>query len=196
MNGNSVNISVYWVEILYKIMIIESGLKNGSEWSVTLSGYTFNGQYINVTMKSENNTMVFSEPNGTYKFFVRSVGGFLAIPSNGNIYVSGSSIVKRIVFLIEYKITFLAQGLPSNVSWYVIINGNNISSNSDKIEISETNGNYSFSVVSPIYINSNMRFVANRTTGTIYSTTFQFMVTLRTEETLHLQAVGLMAVLI
>jgi hypothetical protein len=167
VEGNPVNLSIHWTMILYKIKIIETGLSNGTEWYFTLVGTTFNDQYINITLNSRNNTITFNEPNGTYEFFVKNVGMHVPIPSTGTLNISGSSILQNIAFIIEYKITFLVIGLPHNVHWYLIFNGNNLSSSLNKTVIFVINGSYQFSVDSTIYINSYARYVANETNGII-----------------------------
>ncbi|MGC8993109.1 MAG: hypothetical protein ACP5JE_06110, partial [Thermoplasmata archaeon] len=167
VEGNPVNLSIHWTMILYKIKIIETGLSNGTEWYFTLVGTTFNDQYINITLNSRNNTITFNEPNGTYEFFVKNVGMHVPIPSTGTLNISGSSILQNISFIIEYKITFLVIGLPHNVPWYLIFNGNNLSSSLNKTVIFVINGSYQFSVDSTIYINSYARYVAKETYGVI-----------------------------
>ncbi|MGC8563115.1 MAG: hypothetical protein ACP5NO_08010, partial [Thermoplasmata archaeon] len=43
VNGNSVNENIVWSIILYPITITENGISNGTAWSATLTGTTFNG---------------------------------------------------------------------------------------------------------------------------------------------------------
>ncbi len=38
--------------IKYPVTITQNGIPNGTEWSVTLTGTTFNRQYINTTLSS------------------------------------------------------------------------------------------------------------------------------------------------
>jgi hypothetical protein len=56
---------------LYTITFNESGLPNGTAWQVRLCGLRGGCE----TRSSTNTTIVFEVPNGTYSFFVPTVGG-------------------------------------------------------------------------------------------------------------------------
>ena len=76
VNGNPVSVSINWTVITYPITITENGIPNGTSWSATLTGTTFNGQYINVTLSSTTNTITFYEPNGTYSYTIHLPSGY------------------------------------------------------------------------------------------------------------------------
>jgi hypothetical protein len=110
VNGNQVFINITWTIIKYPITIIENGIPNGTSWSATLTGTTFNGQSINVTLSSTNNTITFYEPNGTYIYTIHLPSGYQESNTKGSINVSGNSAT----------LTIKAQG-TINYLWIVII---------------------------------------------------------------------------
>jgi len=112
VNGNSVSVSVNWTEIIYSITITEDEIPNGTSWSATLTGTTFNGKYINVTLSSTINTITFNEPNGSYSYFIHMPFGY-AGRTKGNITVSGKSVY----------INVLATSVIVTIAVWVIIIG-------------------------------------------------------------------------
>jgi len=110
VNGNPVSVSINWTVITYPITITENGLPNGTSWSATLTGTTFNGQYINVTLSSTTNTITFNEPNGTYSYTIHLPSGYQSNSVKGQVNVSGNS----------ETLTFSAQQ-TMNYLWIVII---------------------------------------------------------------------------
>jgi len=91
VNGNQVFINITWTIITYPITITENGVPNGTSWSATLTGTTFNGQSINVTLSSRNNTITFYEPNGTYAYTIHLPLGYHGSNTKGSINLSGNS---------------------------------------------------------------------------------------------------------
>ncbi|MFP3257246.1 MAG: DUF2341 domain-containing protein [Candidatus Nanopusillus acidilobi] len=110
VNGNSVGNSINWTIITYPITITENGIPNGTSWYATLTGTTFNGQSINVTLSSRNNTITFYEPNGTYAYTIHLPSGYQGSNTKGSINVSGNSAT----------LTIKAQGIM-NYLWILII---------------------------------------------------------------------------
>jgi uncharacterized lipoprotein NlpE involved in copper resistance len=110
VNGNQVVINITWTIITYPITITENGIPNGTSWSATLTGTTFNGQSINVTLSSTNNTITFYEPNGTYAYTIHLPSGYQGSNTKGSINLSGNSAT----------LTIKAQG-TMNYLWIVTI---------------------------------------------------------------------------
>jgi hypothetical protein len=110
VNGNQVVINITWTIITYPITITENGIPNGTSWSATLTGTTFNGQSINVTLSSRNNTITFYEPNGTYAYTIHLPSGYQGSNTKGSINLSGNSAT----------LTIKAQG-TMNYLWILII---------------------------------------------------------------------------
>jgi len=118
VNGNPVSNSITWTVITYPITITENGIQNGTSWSATLTGTTFNGQYINVTLSSTTNTITFNEPNGTYSYTIGSVSGYTVSPSSGSLTVNGANVNQAITFT---PVTTTTSHSSTNYLIYIII---------------------------------------------------------------------------
>jgi hypothetical protein len=121
VNGNSVNVSINWTVITYSITIIENGIPNGTSWSATLTGTTFNGQYINITLSSTNNTITFNEPNGTYSYIIHLPSGYQSNNAKGSVNVSGNSAI--VTFKAQQTMNYLWIGIIAVVIIIAIVIG-------------------------------------------------------------------------
>jgi hypothetical protein len=118
VNENSVSVSVNWTIITYPI---PNGIPNGTSWSATLTGTTFNGKYINITLSSTTNTITFNEPDGSYSYYVHVPFGY-AGRTKGNIIVSGQSVyVNVLVTLVILDSAYDYINLVTIAVWVVII---------------------------------------------------------------------------
>jgi len=144
VNGSPVSQLITFSELAYTITLTESGLPSGTSWSVTLNGST---------LSSTTNTIIFTEPNGTYSFSIGYITGYSVSPSSGTVTVNGASVNEAITFtpvsVKTYSVTFAESGLPSGTSWSVTFNGKTETSNNNTISFTEPNGTYSFTI-SPI----------------------------------------------
>ena len=142
---------------VYNVTFKESGLPVGTTWSVALNG---NNQ------SSNTNSIIFSDPNGSYSFDVNSVPGYTASPSYGQLNVSGSALMVPITFTKNavprnYSVVFTETGLPLNDLWFVnLSDGLTMHSFSSVISYNLTNGTYGYTVSS-----SNMNYSAKSATG-------------------------------
>jgi hypothetical protein len=96
INGNPVSNTMNWTVITYTITITENGIPNGTSWSATLTGTTFNGQYINVTLSSTINTITFNEPNGSYSYTIHLPPGYNGNNLKSTVDLVGSSITSSV----------------------------------------------------------------------------------------------------
>jgi hypothetical protein len=93
VNGNAASNSISWSVARYAILVSQSGIPNGTSWSVTLTGTAFNGQSINITQNSTSGAITFYVPNGTYSYKVHLPSDYSAKSSSqlsGIATVSGS----------------------------------------------------------------------------------------------------------
>ena len=144
LSGDNVQgvISVEPYEPLYNVTFVENGLPPGTNWSVTLNG---------TTLSSTSNAITFTEPNGTYSYYIGSVSGYTVSPSSGSITVNGKNIKQNITFMpvkvvSNYTVTFTESGLSSETLWSVTLNGTTESSIKDTITFKVPNGTYSYSI--------------------------------------------------
>ncbi|MEM0138946.1 MAG: hypothetical protein QW100_04430, partial [Thermoplasmatales archaeon] len=153
----AINVTFSGVRI-YEVTFTESGLPAGTSWSVTLNG---------VTLSSSRNSIVFSEPNGTYSYTIGSISGYTATPSSGSITVNGAPFSESIAFtpvptVTTYSVTFTESGLASGTSWSVTFNGSTASSTSSTITFTDVqNGLYFFNV-------SSAGYAASPSSGYVY----------------------------
>jgi len=110
-NSSTVNVISTSPKVIkiYKVTFTELGLPSGASWSVTLTGRTFNGQYINVTLSSTTNTITFNEPNGTYSYIIHLPSGYQTNNVKGQVYVSGNS--ETLTFSAQQAIIYLWIGI-------------------------------------------------------------------------------------
>lgn len=73
----------------YTVTFTETGLPAGTAWNVTLNGTAHN---------TTGPTIVFSEPDGSYLFFVGAVPGYDSNPE-GNVTVNGGPVTVPILFV-------------------------------------------------------------------------------------------------
>ena len=87
--------------VSYSVTFSESGLANGTNWSVTVvssgEGMGEWGSGSLVTASSTTTTITLSLPNGTYAFYVHPVEGYYTNASSGTFTVSGSAIASILV---------------------------------------------------------------------------------------------------
>ncbi|MHB8361762.1 MAG: hypothetical protein ACYDDC_08205, partial [Thermoplasmataceae archaeon] len=70
-----------------------------------------------------------------------------AVPSSGNITVSGKAVNTTIIFsLVTFNVTFTEKGLPSGKQWNVTLNKVLMTSVKSTINFSVFNGTYAFTV--------------------------------------------------
>jgi hypothetical protein len=144
----------------YTISFTETGLRSGTQWSVTLNG---------TTKTSTNQALVFNEPAGNYSYTVIPPAGYLASPSKGSVTVSTSNITVAIAFSQQtYSVTFTETGLPSGTQWSVTFNGVTSSSTTSNITFTGVPaGNYTWNATSIIAMSIGTRYVAPTSSGTI-----------------------------
>jgi hypothetical protein len=135
VNGSAITIRINFTKVVYKVIVKEQGLPNGTRWYVNLSD---NDSYF-----SDNSTIILMEANGTYGYNIGSANK--VYHSKGGIFtVNGSAITIRINFTkVVYKVIVKEQGLPNGTRWYMNLSDNEIySTNSTTIVLFESNGTY------------------------------------------------------
>ncbi|HXW67336.1 MAG TPA: thermopsin family protease [Thermoplasmata archaeon] len=69
---------------LYDIVFIEHGLPHGTEWSVTMNGFT---------QSTTGRTLVFEDPTGSYPFAVATTSSYTPTPASGVVVLTSHSVV-------------------------------------------------------------------------------------------------------
>lgn len=124
----------------YTVEFEESGLPDGTSWSVTLAG---------VAHSVVGTTISFSEPNGTYPYQIALVPGYVTQNRSGDVTVAGAppAPVPIVWSPSRYAVTFRESGLPNGTGWTAILNGSSLPSTGPTISFSVPNGTYVFEVL-------------------------------------------------
>jgi hypothetical protein len=100
----------------FSVNFKETGLSNGTRWSVVLNG---------TSRASTEGMVAFTVPSGTYRFVVGNVTGYgPPSPSNGSVSVAGSSRTVSVSFTAVYGVTFSETTLAPGTNWSVTVTGN------------------------------------------------------------------------
>lgn len=139
--GEGVTVDLTFTLIAYEITFTQSGLPDGSTWSVTLDG---------ISNSSTASTISFMKENGTYAYSVSGPQYYSIHPETGSLLVYGGNMSQEIVFVyIQYAVTFEATGLPSGQNWTVQLDGSEYTSGSGIITVMMLNGTYSYTITAP-----------------------------------------------
>ena len=124
VNGADRSVSVTFTPA-YLVTFTESGLANGTNWYVMLSGNDF--QYSVSEEYSNTNAIPFPETNGTYEYEIGSVMGYNMAPSSGSVTVYGADQSVSVTFTSVCTATFTESGIPPKTlakdGWTVVLNG-------------------------------------------------------------------------
>ena len=180
VNGSAVNVSIEFSQIQYTVTFKESGLPSGTTWGVAING---------TTQSSDNNTIAFSLPEGTYSYTIEtSDHAYRPCASSGSVAVNGSSetAINTKFLEVKYSVLFAETGLSSGKDWYVNITGTNGNSGNSEVITGTSysfcllNGTYSYSATSANYKDLSGHLTVNGTSQTVllsfilqtYSVTF------------------------
>jgi hypothetical protein len=126
----------------YAVTFSETGLPAGTPWSVMSNG---------TTEDSNDASLTFYEPNGTYSYAIGGIAGWheTALPYFGSLSVSGQSVTEPTLAFVEvaYAVTVTETGLPAGAEWWVnVTDGPHFSSLAGALLFSEPNGTYGYTV--------------------------------------------------
>lgn len=136
--GDYLTLNFTQIPLVFK----ESGLTNGTYWSVELLN-PVNMLVENFTTNSSNN--VFYVLPGTYYAYILPVSGYVQSTTMTAIRVFAPTVFP-IIYYHLYNLTFSESGLPSGMPWAVSLNGLTMTSTTSTITFSVTSGNYSYHV--------------------------------------------------
>lgn len=125
----------------YPVTFTESGLHAGTSWSVVVNGVTTSGTTTSLTA---------NVPNGTFAYTVTAVAGYTVSPASGTLTVNGAAVGVSVTFVQvavpHYIVTFTESGLVWGTSWTVTFNGVPYTTTAVRINVTATNGSYSYTV--------------------------------------------------
>ncbi|MCI4365432.1 MAG: hypothetical protein L3K10_05150, partial [Thermoplasmata archaeon] len=136
VNAAAVAVVVNWTRVLYPLTFAESGLSNGTNWSVVANG---------TNLSSTGLTISFSEPNGTFQYSVGSVAGLTPVTYSGAVTVEGAAVVVPISWnATPSALWFNETGLPIGKPWSVTLNGTPQAAATASFTFYEPSGMYSY----------------------------------------------------
>jgi YVTN family beta-propeller protein len=101
VSGSNVTITIAFTKTQvissYTVTFTETGLPVGTSWSITFDGKI---------KSSTTNTIIFTEPNGTYEYTVSPISGYTILKSSASVSVNGSDISVSIEFTSSYSTPF------------------------------------------------------------------------------------------
>jgi len=140
--GVGTTITIDWTRVTYALTVTASGLPDYTNWSLQVNGTRFS------TMSSVLTVLL---PNGTYPWRVGYVPGYRPDIPNSTVTIRNSSAVFGLLFdELFYPVEFQQNGLPTHTTWYVQINGTNLSTSSGLLHLNLANGSYPFTVYTPV----------------------------------------------
>jgi hypothetical protein len=110
--GSVVATTVSFALVRFAVAFTETGLRSGTNWTVTVDGTVFT---------SPTSTIPITEPNGTYSFTVGAVPGYSVNRSAGSITVSGSAVDQSLIFQSNGGLGWFF-GLPA-LEAYLVLGG-------------------------------------------------------------------------
>ncbi len=129
VNGSAVSETVIWKEVTYQLEIVQTGIPQGTKWSATLQGKTFNGVDITLKQNSTGGDILFTVPNGTYNYTITPPLGYSGTHTTGAVLIQGQSATAAAFlrapnyFLIAMVLGVIMAGLV--IALYVMIRRDN-----------------------------------------------------------------------
>ncbi|MCI4316979.1 MAG: YncE family protein [Thermoplasmata archaeon] len=140
VSGGPVLVNVTWLRT-YSVWFNETGLPAGSNWSVSLNGTLAGYQ----SQAGVGPSLEFALPNGSGRFWVTPIPGYIANPWTQAYTVAGLSLSIVITWAEQvYPVTFTAAGLPVGTAWSGTIDAVTMTSVTANLNFTEPNGTYRF----------------------------------------------------
>ena len=149
-NKTAFPIRITFILVTYTVTFSETGLTNGTIWSVSVN---------NDTKISTNGTIIYRLNNGSFEYSVQPIPGFSTDTYAGNLTVNGSSFVKSISWtIVTYYINITQSGLTAGKRWSATLQGKTfngipvavtLNSTGNSVVFKEPNGTYNYTINAP-----------------------------------------------
>jgi phospholipase C len=135
--GKGTTISEKFPLVTYTITFSETGLRSGTNWSITVGSLTESSTqtYIN-----------FHLANGSYAYGVANVANYSRPPTGSFTVTGGGFSVPSRFNLVLYRVTFTESRLPIGTNWSVTVGSLTESSTLTFINFHLANGSYTYFV--------------------------------------------------
>jgi hypothetical protein len=135
------DLAIAWTPQTYPVTFTESGLPDGTTWSVTLNG---------TLASSSDPSLVLDGVNGSLPYSLSNLPGWRAKAYDGTVTVSGGPASVSVVWTpVTYRVTFTQSDLPDGTTWAVTLGGQTIASTNATITFDVANGSYPYTVTAP-----------------------------------------------
>lgn len=136
--GSPVTQYITFSLVEYELKFVETGLAEGSLWSVNLSGEV---------VSSTTDSIMFSLDNGTYSYSVAGPANFAPAAASGKAVIYGQDVQIGVSFSSTlHKVTFNFSGSTSGTSWDIIFAGQTYSVSGNTLSLIRENGLYNYSI--------------------------------------------------
>ena len=149
-NKTAFPIRITFILVTYTVTFSETGLTNGTIWSVSVN---------NDTKISTNGTIIYGLNNGSFEYSVQPIPGFSTDTYAGNLTVNGSSFVESISWtIVTYYINITQSGLTAGKRWSATLQGKTfngipvavtLNSTGNSVVFKEPNGTYNYTINAP-----------------------------------------------
>jgi YVTN family beta-propeller protein len=160
----SVTVTIDWKWVgYYPVTFTETGLPNGTYWSVEIG---------ELEGSSSTPSVVIDAANGTYALTIFPLSGYTSSTTNRTVTVEGSAVTVTVEWTVTvaYALTFQESGLASGTQWSVTLNGSlgtgSTASTTTSLTWVEPNGTYQYQVP-PIAAHGQREYVATPSNGSV-----------------------------
>jgi hypothetical protein len=154
--GRALAIGVEFVPNPWYVTFVETGLPTNTTWGADLLAGTSLGAGGGTNLTQFN----VSVPNGTYEWFLFSLGPEVGNPAAGTVTMAGANVTVHVKFVNEsgghlvefYDLATFDPGdgsFPSGGSWTVTLGNQTVTTTGSIAELYVPNGTYNFSVTPP-----------------------------------------------
>ncbi len=126
-------------EKFYLLTFQESGLPQGTMWSITTGS---------LSVYSVTDTIQFLATNGTLSYVPGIAGGYHPYSVSGSLLISGSNTTVQVAYApYLFGVTFTETGLPAGTEWGIFMDGSSVMSTSASLTVQEPNGTHGYTVI-------------------------------------------------
>jgi hypothetical protein len=146
LGAGLVVVNVTFARPTYALIFSESGLPQGTTWTVEVNGTPSTGHATTLTQ---------SLPNGSYAYSVVALPGFTDTPTSGSFTVAGAGQSVAVSFVpFTYAVHIVESGLKVGNPWSVTLGGNTSTVSSGSLDLELANGTYAFQIGGPSGFNA------------------------------------------
>ena len=147
--GSGASVRVAFVRA-YPVKFLETGLPNGTSWTITFGSGPTSSTASNFTVPRPNGTFAYSASTPDFQF--------IPVAPHGSFNVSGGATMVTVPFVLRSSVAttfwlyFNETGLPTGTRWNVTLGNATASNTTESIRFLVTNATYPFTVAASGYV--------------------------------------------